>query len=257
MIDERVLRKILAVLRLGDSPIPAEADAALSKGIALMDAQGVTIETLLERIDPASFPQGVCAELARRYCLSRPHRSSSERDEYYRRIFFEIARKFSPKDAEKRGGESPGARAKNPNDPDPDFVRRMDEERRKWEAERARQDAAAAAERARQKQAQRDAEARKRRVWPRISAWRIAPIRNEFLRTAFRTPFKTVGLFAACLLAALIPGIVTAVILAGTLRFLEIHAFDTLHWTTVLGVTMVPFVLRKGRVLYRSGWFFR
>lgn len=287
MVDDIVFRRLLAILRLGSSDMPEEADTAFRKGIAMMDAQGMTIDRFLERVDPKAFPQELCAELARRYCRSREDRTSSDRDIYYRRIFAAIARKYAPEEfreepSRARNREPAGRKPDQPLRPEPgttsgsepDWVRKMEEQCQRAKEEqrrketRANDDARRTEEQShRQRQSRHTSEAwtrpdyrpRKQRSssasQPASPVWRMPRIRNEFLLTALRHPGKTVHLFAVCALASIIPGLITAVVVAGAFRYAGIHALDWIEWDVMLATTMFPFMCIYGRRWYRRGWF--
>lgn len=252
MIDAATFRKLLAILRLGESDQFHEADAALRKGVEMMVARGVTMDALLERIRPSDLPQSVCAELARRYYEAQSNLSSSERQTRYQRAFAVIARKYAPDEFRetKSTGTTSGA-GQGRSDPDPDWVNRMDERRRRQGAQGngAQSGARPSGEKGSQERRQPWWQ------WPTKPVWRFPEIRSEFLAYAIRSPIRAIHFFAVCFLSSLIPGILFGIAIGGVLDYYRIHIFDNLHWTTVLGISMFPFMVRRGRGLYRRGWF--
>lgn len=264
MTDDAAFRKLLAVLRLGGSDQPHEADAALRKGVEMMKARGVTMAGFLERFNPNDLPQGVCAELARRYYDARDDLSVSDRQKEYQIAFARIAKKYLPEEfrPHEESPRKPEEPQKNPepergSGPDPDWVQSM--ERRRREEEERRRNAAGRGRNGDTGPTERRAKPTKAR-----SPWRlhsiiprflIPDIHNGFLSRAVRAPIKTIHLFCVSLVASIIPGILASIVIAWLLRYFDIYIFDQLDWETVLSVSMFPLMIRKGRKLYRLGWF--
>jgi hypothetical protein len=97
MPSNKIIHRLLAVLRLGGSDQIHEADTAFRKAVSIMEEQGIAIDALLDRISKNDLPQSVIAELARRYCLSRTDRGPSDREDYYRTVFCVRRRESSPR----------------------------------------------------------------------------------------------------------------------------------------------------------------
>jgi hypothetical protein len=270
MTDEKVIRRLLNVLRLGGSDQIHEADAALAKGVQMMNEHGITIEGLLDQIRPNDLSQPVVADLARRYCLSRPDLGPSARDAYYRTVFLRIAELYAP--GVKAGGKtkSPtpseskpaGEKAERPSGERRDDAReradwksRMDEAREKATQAREREEAAerarqAAEERARTFQEEneilrqnRETTEKRKQRFPRY----------PFLSDVLSSPLRILRLFIICCLYAFPRGLVCIILLSGGLQELGIHTFDGLGWIDALTIAMFPFTIIKGRDLYGSG----
>lgn len=266
MIDDAAFRKLLAILRLGGSDQPHEADAALRKGVEMMKARGVTMAEFLERCHPNDLPQGVCAELARRYYDARDDLSVSDRQQEYQIAFARIARKYLPEDfrPHEESPRKPEEPHRNPepkqgSGPDSDWVQNM--ERRRREEEERRRNAARQGRAGDSGPNERPTKPTKERGrwWLHSVAlrFRIPDIHNGFLSRAVRAPIKTFHLFCVSLVASIIPGIITSIIIAWLLGYSDIHIFDQVGWRVVLGISMFPFMIWKWRKLYRLGWYYR
>lgn len=266
MIDDAAFRKLLAVLRLGGSDQPHEADAALRKGVEMMKARGITMEAVLERFHPNDLPQGVCAELARRYYDARDDLSVSDRQKEYQIAFARIAKKYLPEEFQPHE-ESPrkqeeAQKTTEPergSGPDPDWVQSM-ERRRREEEERRRNTTGRGRDGDTGPTERRAKPTKARSPWRLhsvISRFLIPDIQNGFLSRAVRAPIKTFHLFCASFIASIIPGILASITIAWLLRYFGIHVFDQLDWVIVLSVSMFPLMIWKVRKLYRLGWYYR
>jgi hypothetical protein len=269
MLPHKTKARLLAVLRLGGSDQIHEADTALSKAIQMMEEHGITIDALLDQVTAHDLPQSVCADLARRYCLSRPDMGATARDEYYRVIFLRIAERYAPRthaetrtkasteskpkpteetpqpsSKEQGGGKASGsgstdagsrARARS------DWKSRMDEAR-----ERAREDTARKAHE----------EATHEKPTPSPPRWYPSGgnMGQSFFTALFRNPIRTIRLFFVCFLFALPWGFVSCILLAGILRHFAIHTLDGVRWIDALSVALFPFMVAKGYSLVRQGW---
>ena len=257
-LDTKSFKRLVKVLNVGSSPQAGEADAALSKGIAIMEERGFTIDELLEYVRPDELPQTVCAELARRYCLSRPELTSSAKDEYYRSVFLKIAEKYSPSSSRQTNhtrSETQRDRNEGQSQADADWVRNMDEARRRGSGPRTKADgerpgASPSPESERSRENQRS-------PFRFFKRWNWSLPHSDFLSDAARFPNKTVRLFFACFLFGILPGFALSILAAGMLDQYGIHAFDSWHWSRVLAIATFPFAAFKGIFLYRSGWYNR
>lgn len=281
MTDQTTLEKLLRILRVGGSDVPAEADTALRKGIELMDARGITLEAFLDQLDTRSLPQEVCANLARRYYDSRGDIGPSGRERRYRKTFAVIARKYTPEEftQPEKPAPKPQEPPKRPDEPrheeprkergpDPDWVRKMEEMRRQSEdlqRRKGEQDRREEEWRRQEEERRREEEERRRKgEWANRFRWHFPTwqiprfdIDTAFLSDAIRAPEKTIHLFVVCFIASLIPGIITGVVVAGVFWNYGIHVFNGLSWMTMLGVCMLPYMVRKGRGLWLCGWYYR
>lgn len=250
-LDTKSFKRLVKVLNVGSSPQAGEADAALSKGIAIMEERGFTIDELLEYVRPDELPQTVCAELARRYCLFRPELTSSAKDEYYRSVFLKIAEKYSPSSSRQTNhtrSETQRDRNEGQSQADADWVRNMDERRRRAQGQEPPRPSPSPA-------------STSRTASSRYSGWFVllrrlkVSSRSPFLQDALRNPERIVRFFLACCLFSILPGFALSVAVAGFLDYANIHIFDQAHWSLVLVICTFPFLVYRGLWLYRSGGY--
>jgi hypothetical protein len=246
MLDQKIKSRLLSLLRLGASDQIHEADTALSKAVQMMEKHGITIDDLLDQIGASELPQSVCADLARRYCLTRPDMGPTARDEYYRAVFLRIAERYAPEakltntkkpTASPESGGQAGKRGRS------DWKSRMDDTRR-----------ASAGNRHEQTREEASQQYRRYSPPPRSHSTDRDP-EESFLSATLRNPAQTARLFFVCCLYALPRGFVACILLAGGLREADIHFLDSVHWIDALSVVSFPFMIWKGHKLVSDGWF--
>jgi hypothetical protein len=273
-MDAKVRNRLLKVLRMGASDHANEADTAFATVLRIMDENGISIEALLETLKPNDVPQHVIAELARRYCFSRPDKSNNQMAEYYGEAFDAIAEKYTARPKPKPEGphrgdtrsreETPGSqRPEEPEGGSDDWIRRMDEARRKHQAEAERQAREAGAreradleERMRRMGEENEALRRERsREMEAAEARRWKFLGSRFFSDALSRPAHTVRLFLACCLYGLPRALGVLLLLGAGFQELGIHTFDRLNWIDALTILLFPFTIKKGIELYRAGWY--
>ena len=251
IVDEKVMRRLIAILRLGGSEQIHEADSALRKAVLMMEEHGITVDALLDRIGRDALPQTVCAELARRYCLSRLDKGPSAREDYYRAVFLRIARLYQLEENVEAGEKPPTDNVPRPASEKtkrayerqddtgarPDWKSRMDEDRR----------------RAQEASPRATPERENSPPPPRYSSDK--DFGRSFFAEIIRNPAQTIRLFLVCCLYGLPRGFIACIILAGGLQKADIHTYDSISWIHALSIAMFPFMVWKARRLVRSGWF--
>jgi len=186
MLDQKIKSRLLSLLRLGASDQIHEADTALSKAVQMMEKHGITIDDLLDQIGASELPQSVCADLARRYCLTRPDMGPTARDEYYRAVFLRIAERYAPEakltntkkpTASPESGGQAGKRGRS------DWKSRMDDTRRASAGNR-------------HEQTREEASQQYRRYSPRPAPIRpTETLKNRFFPQRSETPHKLLACF--------------------------------------------------------------
>lgn len=268
MLDQTFLRRLVLVLRMGSSDQVHEADTAFRKALAMMEERGVTLDMLFRAISPGDLPQSVCAEIARRYCLSRPDLGPSAREDAYKAAFLEIVRIYSPEivSPTSRSHENPSSEApqrrtsktssgdtgressehRSEAPPKSDWKSRMDETRR-W-AQRDSSDHGA-----------RSSNAHTNASWNPDDFFRSAsePSGGFFIfKTDFSQPIFCAKLLFLCVLYGLPRGFLLALVIAGVCREYDIHTFDRVSWEMMLLVCAFPFLVWKWRGMVSRGHFF-
>lgn len=258
--DAKFFSLLVKVLYVGSSPQAGEADAAFLKSISMMEDRGVTIDDILNRIRADDLPQPVLAELARRYCLSRPNLTSSGKDEYYRSVFLKIAEMYAPRASVRSASDAEKQQETNnaSTQSDEDWVRKMDEARKRQEND-ARPKSSHSKPEPPPSPSERDRNsARLRWTIPAFSIlWNLVLRHFGILSYAARYPLRTTRLVLICGMFGVPPGAIAAVFLGGYLENHQIHALDDLHWSIFLAITSLPFVVIKGVSLCRKGWYTR